>query len=565
MAEYDLQTRTALTASDFGTVGSGAVDDHAALQDMINHLETQFFAAYDSGELFAVSPAVRIPSGRYLISEPLVISAPITLIGASPFSTIIQPDDDFAVFEVRGTLSASAYSTDNMHPTIAALCILGGSTVTDTSQHGVYVRADADRRVTRVWIDNCQIRSMGASGLFSETAVSNKVTNSNIALCDGPGIHLTGEYNTDIHFVGNSIRRNLIGIKIEPDTGEVFSSGRICHNLIESNRNGSGQVGSSTRPAVGLWMTRAQQIEVSSNYFESHLNDIYVHGNASYCTFERNRHDGGGNLVPGLYTGFGGPARQAAPMYFADTDGFSLGVTIEGCWLYRPSKPAATADADWGTGTWGAEYEHLPVLQCQQLELIRNKWIDPAVGVEGVNDILYNAPDSHVRFEGIRRASGETRYRTRGGSADTRESDRLENVATLSVTHEFTDTTGAGTVRQIYPHDTASSRRIVTTLSRRNADGTLTDIGDMVQWRDEGPTFPFALGYGMLNAASAVMTHRVGTAAPTTGTWVVGSKVWNSAPSLDGNNMIILGWVCRIAGTPGSWSPMYVSAVSPAT
>jgi hypothetical protein len=56
-----------------------------------------------------------------------------------------------------------------------------------------------------------------------------------------------------------------------------------------------------------------------------------------------------------------------------------------------------------------------------------------------------------------------------------------------------------------------------------------------------------------------------GTAAPTTGAWLVGDKVWNSAPAVDGSNMIITGWVCTTAGTPGTWLPMRISTVSPAT
>jgi hypothetical protein len=40
-----------------------------------------------------------------------------------------------------------------------------------------------------------------------------------------------------------------------------------------------------------------------------------------------------------------------------------------------------------------------------------------------------------------------------------------------------------------------------------------------------------------------------GSAAPTTGTWVVGSKVFNSAPAVGSPK----GWVCTVDGTPGTW------------
>jgi hypothetical protein len=40
-----------------------------------------------------------------------------------------------------------------------------------------------------------------------------------------------------------------------------------------------------------------------------------------------------------------------------------------------------------------------------------------------------------------------------------------------------------------------------------------------------------------------------GTAAPTTGTWAVGDRMYHTAPSAGG----FIGWVCTGAGTPGTW------------
>lgn len=43
-----------------------------------------------------------------------------------------------------------------------------------------------------------------------------------------------------------------------------------------------------------------------------------------------------------------------------------------------------------------------------------------------------------------------------------------------------------------------------------------------------------------------------GTAAPTTGNWLLGDRVWNTAPAAGGDP----GWVCVTAGTPGTWKAM---------
>jgi len=55
------------------------------------------------------------------------------------------------------------------------------------------------------------------------------------------------------------------------------------------------------------------------------------------------------------------------------------------------------------------------------------------------------------------------------------------------------------------------------------------------------------------------------TVAPFFGNYHRGSVTKNIAPSKDANNMILVGWVCTAGGAPGTWEPMYQSAVTPAT
>ena len=50
--------------------------------------------------------------------------------------------------------------------------------------------------------------------------------------------------------------------------------------------------------------------------------------------------------------------------------------------------------------------------------------------------------------------------------------------------------------------------------------------------------------------------HTALTAAPTTGTWAQGDFVKNSAPSEAGgagSKYVVIGWICTVAGTPGTW------------
>lgn len=57
--------------------------------------------------------------------------------------------------------------------------------------------------------------------------------------------------------------------------------------------------------------------------------------------------------------------------------------------------------------------------------------------------------------------------------------------------------------------------------------------------------------------------HRA--APPTGGSYHAGSFIRNAAPVRDASNMILAGWTCTAGGAPGTWEPVYMSAVSPAT
>lgn len=59
-----------------------------------------------------------------------------------------------------------------------------------------------------------------------------------------------------------------------------------------------------------------------------------------------------------------------------------------------------------------------------------------------------------------------------------------------------------------------------------------------------------------LSEGRASAYHGAASAAPTTGSWVVGDWVKNSAPTSTG----YFGFVCTVSGTPGTWKGFGVIA-----
>jgi hypothetical protein len=65
---------------------------------------------------------------------------------------------------------------------------------------------------------------------------------------------------------------------------------------------------------------------------------------------------------------------------------------------------------------------------------------------------------------------------------------------------------------------------------------------------------------GAANEVNAILRNNswqsTGAAAPTTGSWLRGQIVWNTAPSAGG----VPGWVCVTSGSPGTWKALGVLA-----
>mgnify|MGYP001602519647 CR=1 FL=1 len=70
-----------------------------------------------------------------------------------------------------------------------------------------------------------------------------------------------------------------------------------------------------------------------------------------------------------------------------------------------------------------------------------------------------------------------------------------------------------------------------------------------------------AVQVNALAEGKLVGTYNATTAAPTAGTWAKGDQVKNSDPAeagAVGSKYIVLGWLCSVGGTPGTWLQMRV-------
>ena len=342
---------------EYGALGNGVADDLPAIQAAVHAAETRFDASpVLVGNRISQVPLVYFPPGTYRVAGSITVTRQLLLRGDGMTTSLVVSVADAPVFRLK--IGALRFYTA---PTLRDLGIIGsygGRPHPSTRQTGVLLLHDPASADATAVLEQCAIVGCGGYGFFSDTrGNTNRLYRCLIQANQLDGIHLGGAYNTNCRIVDNIIRENRRGLVFEPDSDAKLFSGLVAHNLFESNHEaGSGRIGGADRPGQGIAMRRCRSIQIVENYFERHLNHVYAVESCRFITIRGNVFYGASRL-PGLYPGFGGPARRACDVYL-DGEGnreFTLADNV----FETPVRPDDTRPRDWGTGTWGDSYEQL--------------------------------------------------------------------------------------------------------------------------------------------------------------------------------------------------------------
>jgi hypothetical protein len=80
-------------------------------------------------------------------------------------------------------------------------------------------------------------------------------------------------------------------------------------------------------------------------------------------------------------------------------------------------------------------------------------------------------------------------------------------------------------------------------------------------WNDNAPPGITAARLGVIENGIRDAYETTGAAAPTTGAHLVGDRVWDQNPVAGGTE----GWICTVAGTPGTWQTFGIVSGGAAT
>jgi hypothetical protein len=357
-----------ISVTEFGAVGDGDANDTAAIQAAIDAAQ----AAFDAGPVtvanrISQSPAVYFPEGTYKTMATLHVGRQLRLFGSGYMSSIIKGTADEPIFEVNVTSYREYAAATFEH---LAICGDSGNVADKEDQHGIKVLYTQSGQDATLDLRFCAIEFCGGHGVyFSDNANTPRILGNLIQTNWLDGINFCGgsehtpSFATNARILHNVIRENRRGVVYDGEAAvdnagsKFLYSGHIAYNLFENNTNGTGQVGSTARPAQGVVLLNTRSVFVESNYFELHLQHVHIgvagFQASAYCQVARNQFYGV-SAVPGRFPGFGGPAQK--PCDIALASGSLVGIVCRDNVHEipnRPLEPVETSIMDWSGGAWG--------------------------------------------------------------------------------------------------------------------------------------------------------------------------------------------------------------------
>ena len=480
-----------VSVKEFGAIGDGVTDDTAAIRAAMT-----------------ASNIVYFPTGNYLIvgtgdflTDGLQLKSNQTVFGDGFSSAIVQGASSQYIMSANQGTGGTPNPADNMKSlVIRDLAFVNNAGTFSEFKHMLNLNAVSD-----VVVERCLFKGFQGDGIYlgSGNVGGTERHNENIAIRDCVFDGVNNQNRNGISVIdGNGIvidkntftnvsKAGMPGcIDLEPDN---FTFPIIRNITIQNNR-----MFDSLGNGVGLLLGYANNVGASPPI------NIRISNNYMY----------------GCYGGFGGGAYNT------------------------PS--AATPDCNWliDHNTIEASTNSMFLLfSCSGLTVQNNQFINnPFRGEIGFTTPNYNVKFLGNTFQNNGRSSTSCLW-IRDNTLLTFDSNVfIDNGASIGSGVDLDFLAGASGSQINLRNNVFNSPLGYTSTSIR-VSGTYTlDNGNSQDLENVWTYSPII----QFNANGG---NRF-TAAPTTGTWAVGNKVYNKTPTSNG----LIGWVCTAAGSPGTWS-----------
>lgn len=531
--------RDTVSVFDFGAVGNGSTDDTVAIQNALN-----------------TGKAVMIPGGGYSYKITSALE-PVSgqLVMGDGLPTVRQYTTDLPVFDIDGC-------TDVVIDGI--VCYAIGTMTAYTSGNGVRARGGCERIAVR----NCVIKNHRGFGILlwdtidSEASgnvlIDSPVSNSDNHTQAAGDICLLGEAQNNNVFGNRCISGNGIGVNIQ-SFGSVTtcSNNTITGNVIrDCKMYGVNVYGLDPTDFVYNNTITGNSIRNITGAV-AHQTLGYIFGNGIYCVAAQETTITG-NSIKETHSGAVVFVNLLAPASIGAIECGRIVITGNSCdddqmWGITVRDPNAAALAvgfsEISSNTISnITNDGIHVFQTGRVNVTGNS-ID-TVGGNGVyvQNTVTKRPSISVTGNTIRNAGGSgirATYFQQSAVAN----NVIHTTAVHGIAIDFSTDVGVNgnTVRD----------HVVYGIIVEDSD-TYAMAGNVVHGNGASLVGYFLLSRGQVSRANEVtgcVTAWNGTyrlyqgAAPASGTWQVGDIVYYTAPATG----LPIGFVCTVAGTPGTW------------
>lgn len=534
--------RESVSVLDFGADPTGTVDSYAAIMAAIDS------ATYQSPVVattdYVSAPSVYFPPGTYLCNQTINLKKTVRLHGDGNgipyvYAANIKFPAGITGFIVNSTgtnynqsYPTVPYTTNAFGSTFENLMIRGDWGTADSyGGHGIWMRGTAILKNTSVFKFQGNgvhiVASSGAGGAEEGNANGWIIENSSIYNTKGHGLYVQGRDVNAGYCKGSNIATTAgWGICDDSFLNNTYIACQVNGGNVYGNVTFTASIAPSADPAYGT---------------------MTVTSPATGGTILPGQLLSGSGVTAGTYIESGSgstwkvfPSQTVASTtitaqtgnYAALTLGGNSHVLFLGC--YDEGNPIypnhLVSPATWvgGVNSSGFTISSTGSIYNQGVSAPKQKWYDNAAGVYGQYQIGYEGQTGtnaggFVRRYDMSEASGSyplaEHWKVGGWYEDWAAS-------TVPFVERFNSN---ATVANGYPRNIGGASGAI------NAAYGLT--GGAIGFRR-----------GFFFGTNLNMIYQ-GSAAPTSGDWVVGDIYLNSAPTAGG----YIGWVCTASGSPGTW------------
>lgn len=451
-----------------------------------------------------VGGTVYFPSGLYSVGTTLNV----------PANTEVILAEDATLKAAVGLTGPILYVNAVSNVKVTGGTIDGNGSVASLSTYGIHVYDSSYVNISNCVVKNAKSVNVRIEGP-SSGSVSSDISVTNCEITGSLGVGFTPTYSSYVLFSNNKVINNVTGFT----SGEVFNM-NIVGNTFHNNANDGCAVGNNCSYVTVVGNTSSYNGAEGINI--DGVNHGVIVGNTSVA-----------NLI-GIAVWNRSPGTPLAGRNVVS--GNSISTCTQYGIVLADSQNNCVIEAN---SINACGYEGIYVNECSYGVIANNTVNENALhGISLVGGIGVKIDSNYCSENG---GNGVFVSAGTGVGRVTISNNTLKGNSTYGI---YDQSNGSENVinGNIFNDEKGSPTQTNTIYVKDNAVKITNNIAQLV-------SSPYPVFFSGSTAYQSSNTWQLSSSTPSAGTWHVGDIVYNTAPASAG----YIGWVCTVAGSPGTW------------